>query len=110
MDLGTTLAYWAEAADSDALKPFNLTWLPGNLTREEVVQRYATARAMPVPNMLFYYVFGSFKIGVIVQQIYARYKKGFTDDPRFAGLIQVVHAGAANAQNAIRYKRISHFH
>ncbi|MGB3467823.1 MAG: phosphotransferase family protein, partial [Cyclobacteriaceae bacterium] len=40
MDLGTTLAYWAEAGDSDALKPFNLTWLPGNLTREEVVSAY----------------------------------------------------------------------
>ena len=34
MDLGTTLAYWAEASDHAALKPFNLTWLPGNLNRE----------------------------------------------------------------------------
>ncbi len=110
MDLGTSLGYWGEADDSDALKPFNLTWLPGNLTREEVVQLYAATKKTVVPDMLFYYVFGSFKIGVIVQQIYARYKKGFTKDERFAGLIHVVNACAANAQKAINYKRISHFY
>ncbi len=110
MDLGTTLGYWAEADDSNALKPFNLTWLKGNMTREEVVQRYAAIKKIAVPDMLFYYVFGSFKIGVIVQQIYARYKKGFTTDERFAGLLQVVKACAANTQKAIQYKRISHFY
>ena len=110
MDLGTSLGYWAEATDSDALKPFNLTWLPGNLTREEVVYRYAATKKIPAPDMLFYYVFGSYKIGVIVQQIYARYKKGFTSDERFAGLIHVVNACAANAQKAIKYKRISNFY
>lgn len=110
MDLGTSLGYWGEDNDSDALKPFNLTWLPGNLTREEVVQRYATTKNIATPDMLFYYVFGSFKIGVIVQQIYARYKRGFTKDERFASLIHVVNACASNAQQAIKYKRISHFY
>jgi aminoglycoside phosphotransferase (APT) family kinase protein len=110
MDMGTTLGYWGEAKDSDALKPFNLTWLPGNLTREEVVQRYAVTKGISIPDMLFYYVFGSFKIGVIVQQIYARYKKGFSKDERFAGLIYVVHACAANAQKAIQFKRVSNFY
>jgi aminoglycoside phosphotransferase (APT) family kinase protein len=40
MDLGTSLAYWAQAEDSEALKPFSLTWLPGNYTRSELVNRY----------------------------------------------------------------------
>lgn len=110
MDLGTSLGYWGETNDSEALKPFNLTWLPGNLTREEVVERYAGKKGISVPDMLFYYVFGSFKIGVIVQQIYARYKKGFTKDERFAGLIHVVNACAGNAQKAINFNRISHFY
>jgi aminoglycoside phosphotransferase (APT) family kinase protein len=110
MDLGTSLGYWAEADDSDALKPFNLTWLPGNMNREEVVQRYAEIKKISLPEMLFYYVFGSFKIAVIVQQIYARYKKGFTKDERFATLLHVVNACANNAQKAIAYKRISHFY
>ena len=110
MDLGTTLAYWGEEDDSPALKPFNLTWLAGNLTREEVVRRYAESRNIKEPDMLFYYVFGAYKIGGIVQQIYARYKKGFSNDERFAGLGFVLKACADNAANAIRYKRISHFY
>jgi aminoglycoside phosphotransferase (APT) family kinase protein len=36
-----------------------------------------------LPEMLFYYVFGTFKIAVIAQQIYARFVKGFTQDKRF---------------------------
>jgi aminoglycoside phosphotransferase (APT) family kinase protein len=110
MDLGTTLAYWAEPGDSEVLKPFNLTWLEGNLNREQVLQRYGSKTGTNTDNFLFYYVFGSFKIAVIVQQIYARYKKGFTQDPRFASLIHVVRACAENAQKAIRYKRISNFY
>ena len=110
MDLGTSLAYWGEAKDSAALKPFNLTWLEGNLTREQVVQRYAAVRKIAVPDLFFYYVFGSYKIGVIVQQIYSRYKKGLTTDERFADLIHVLKACAFNAQQAIKYKRISHFY
>lgn len=101
MDLGTTLAYWAEAKDSDALKPFNLTWLPGNLTRREVVEQYSIISKTTVPDMLYYYVFGAYKIGVIVQQIYARYKKGLTQDPRFAALIHVLMACAHNGVKAL---------
>ena len=41
---------------------------------------------------VFYYVFGLFKIAVIVQQIYARYRRGDTRDPRFARLIEGVRA------------------
>ena len=109
MDLGTTLGYWGEPDDSEALKPFNLTWLPGNLNREEVALRYAQQANQDMGNLVFYYVFGSFKIGVIVQQIYARYKKGLTKDPRFAALLYVVKACAQNASNAIKFNRISNF-
>ena len=110
MDLGTTLAYWAEATDSPVLKPFNLTWLEGNLNREQVLMHYAAQRKINADGFLFYYVFGCFKIAVIVQQIYARYKKGLTTDPRFAGLIEVVKAMAANGRQAIQYNRISNFY
>jgi len=110
MDLGTTLAYWAEATDSPVLKPFNLTWLEGNLNREQVLMHYAAQRKIGAEGFLFYYVFGCFKIAVIVQQIYGRYKQGMTSDPRFAGLIEVVKAMAANGRQAIQYNRISNFY
>lgn len=106
LDLGTTLAYWSEADDPPALKPFNLTWLPGNLTRREVVTLYAEARGIPEPEMLFPYVFGCFKVGVIVQQIYARYRRGLTTDERFAGLKEVLEASMGRAVQALREGRI----
>ncbi len=110
MDLGTSLAYWAEANDHDALKPFNLTWLEGNLVREEVISLYFQQTNVPQESMLFYYVFGCFKIAVIVQQIYARYKKGLTQDERFKHLNFVVKAMSENATLAIDLNRISHLY
>jgi aminoglycoside phosphotransferase (APT) family kinase protein len=107
MDLGTTLAYWAEATEGPVLKPFNLTWLPGNLNRAEVVNHYALHRGIEPPDMLFYFAFGSYKIAVIVQQIYARYQRGLTADPRFANLHFVVKACARNAVTAIQKHCIS---
>ena len=106
MDLGTTLAYWAEANDSDALKPFNLTWMPGNMTRHEMAQYYAEKSQTNIDNIIFYYVFGSFKVGVICQQIYYRYKQGHTQDPRFAMLIHVIKACGENARKAISNLKI----
>ncbi len=90
MDLGTTLAYWAEADDPPGLKSFGLTHLVGNLTRKELVQAYSERTGRDVSSMVFYYIFGLFKVGVILQQIYARYQKGLTQDARFAGLIDLI--------------------
>ena len=106
MDLGTTLAYWAEPNDSEALRPFSLTWMPGNLTRKEVVEHYQQQSGTPIDNMVFYYAFGAFKVGVICQQIYYRYKQGLTKDSRFASLIYVINACGANARRAIEKNRI----
>ncbi len=110
MDLGAALAYWAEPDVHPALKSFNLTWMEGNFDRQQVLDRYATSTGTDVDQIVFYYAFGCFKLGVIVQQIYARYEKGLTKDPRFAGLIHVVKACAENAANAIKHNRINNFH
>jgi aminoglycoside phosphotransferase (APT) family kinase protein len=106
MDLGTTLAYWAEATDSDALKPFNLTWMPGNLTRQQVLNYYQEKSGRTVDDIIFYYAFGSFKVAAICQQIYFRFKKGITKDPRFAALIHVINACGENARRAITNLKI----
>ncbi len=109
MDIATTLGYWAEPTDHAFLREFSLTSLPGNLTREEVVKRYAEKSGRDVSNFLFYYVYACFKIGVIGQQIYARFVKGFTKDPRFGGLIHLVKACGGNGSKAIATGRISNF-
>jgi aminoglycoside phosphotransferase (APT) family kinase protein len=92
MDLGTTLAYWTETKEAQLmpLAADNLSWLPGNLNREGFAERYSKQTGDPLDDLLFYYVFGTFKIGVIVQQIYSRYKQGKTQDSRFANLIEAV--------------------
>ena len=110
MDLGTSLGYWAEQGDPPALKSFGITGHEGNLNRQELVERYADASGNKTDNIVFYYVFGCFKIAVIAQQIFARYKQGLTKDPRFAGLIYVTNACAKNAANAIKFNRINNFH
>lgn len=86
MDLGTTLGYWMSRDVGDAMlnMPFNPRVLMENVTRADLVAMYENASGRSVTNPLFYYVFGTFKIAVIAQQIYARYAKGFTTDERFA--------------------------
>jgi len=110
MDLGTSLAYWVENDEHPALKQFSLTWVEGNLTRQQVIEKYAELRDVNLEDVLFYYVFGCFKLAVIAQQIYTRYKKGFTNDARFGDLIHAVKACGKNAENAIKCNRINNFY
>lgn len=107
MDLGTSLAYWAEPGDPTPLREASLTSRPGNLSRQQVVEAYAAASGRDVGDIRFYYVFGLFKVATIVQQIYARYQAGHTRDPRFAGLIGLVYACAELAERCMDTGRIS---
>jgi aminoglycoside phosphotransferase (APT) family kinase protein len=108
MDLGTTLGYWVEAGDAEPLKcaAVGPTMLPGSLTRRELVERYEEASGRAVPNPLFYYCFGLFKVAVIIQQIYARLVRGHTHDPRFARLNDVVAVMSQQAERALEAGRI----
>jgi aminoglycoside phosphotransferase (APT) family kinase protein len=107
MDVGTTLGYWAEVGDPELLRNFGITALPGNLTRQQFVDAYAAASGREATHALFYLVFGLFKVAVIVQQIYARYRQGHTQDPRFAGLIHLVRANGEMMTQAIETQRLS---
>lgn len=108
LDLGTSLGYWVDPDDPAELHalPFGLTALPGNLNRRELAQRYAARSGRPVDHLVFLYVYGLFKIAVIVQQIYARYKAGLTQDRRFASMGQGVRALGLQASQAIAKGRI----
>jgi len=106
MDLGTTLAYWAEEGDPDILKMFNLSYLEGNFSRAQLIQYYASKSSLDLSNILFYYVFGLCKVAVIAQQIYKRYALGFSSDERFAVLNQVVKAAGIKAMESIKSNKI----
>jgi aminoglycoside phosphotransferase (APT) family kinase protein len=77
-----------------------------NISRTELVELYESAIQRDVPDMLFYYVFGTFKIAVIAQQIYARFARGFTKDPRFAHFDRFVAALGIIANSSLERNSI----
>lgn len=91
MDLGCSLAYWFEAGDNPHLKQISMmpTYLDGMMTRDELVHQYALASGTNIDNYHYYYIYGLFRLAVIVQQIYYRYERGQTDNPAFKPLGQV---------------------
>jgi len=85
VDVGILLAYWSATASPgqhDAIS--SVTDRPGWLTRDEIVERYARRSRRDVSAIRFYEIFALFKIAVVIQQIFYRYARGQTDDPRFA--------------------------
>lgn len=108
MDLGTTLGYWMskESGNEMLAMPFNPSVLTENISRRELVEMYSKKSGRDVSGILFYYVFGTFKIAVIAQQIYARFVKGFTQDKRFANFNLFVNALGKIAERAIDEERI----
>jgi aminoglycoside phosphotransferase (APT) family kinase protein len=108
MDLGTALGYWVEEADPEPLKAFAFgpTFLPGSLTRAQVVEEYARAAGRELPPMLFYSCFALFKTAVVAQQIYKRYVEGLTADERFAAFglgVQLLARAAVEAASRGRF-------
>lgn len=89
-DLGTLLATWVQADEAGAGVAVTMpSHTKGFLTRREAVQRYGERRRIDVSHMPYYYVFGLFKMAVVLQQIYYRYHVGQTQDARFASFDQV---------------------
>jgi aminoglycoside phosphotransferase (APT) family kinase protein len=84
-DLGLTLCYWAWA-DAPQLRARGapaLTSQPGWYTRDQFVQRYAERTGRDLTHIGYYEVLGVFKLAVILQQIYYRFRRRQTQDARF---------------------------
>lgn len=87
-DLGVAMGYWNQEDDPEDLKrglgkaPVTVT--DGFYTRKQFIELYAKKSGRDVGDMNFYLTFAYFKLAVICQQIYYRYKKGQTNDLRFA--------------------------
>ncbi len=93
VDLGIFLAYWthtASAVQGNSLSA--VTAGPGWFTRDEVLDRYSEKTSFDLRGIKFYEVFALFKLAVVLQQIFYRYHRGQTDDPRFAELDKKVEA------------------
>ncbi|MBU1494800.1 MAG: phosphotransferase family protein [Actinobacteria bacterium] len=87
VDLGTALAYWSGPDDPTypvfGSQGYTLAQAMG---RGEIIERYAGATGFDLAGLAFYEALALFRIAVIVQQIYIRWKRGQTGDDRFAVL------------------------
>ncbi|MBZ9713622.1 phosphotransferase family protein [Deinococcus multiflagellatus] len=87
VDLGLTLTYWTLPELPGGAPNRVGAAAPGFLGRDELVAHYEARLARHVTSSLpWYEVLGHFKLAVIVLQIFARYRAGQTQDPRFAPL------------------------
>ncbi|MCU0263172.1 MAG: phosphotransferase family protein [Candidatus Nanopelagicales bacterium] len=102
MDLGASLAYWVQADDDPVFQVFRRqpSNLPGMPTRDEVVTHYLdrTGLVLPAGGWRFYEVYGLFRLAVIAQQIWYRYRAGETTNPAFAQFGAAVNYLIARAQ------------
>jgi aminoglycoside phosphotransferase (APT) family kinase protein len=94
VDLAAAMSYWIQDNDPAILKfGFGkppVTVYEGFYTRKEFIERYAEKSGRDVSNIHFYLTFAYFKLAVICQQIYYRYKRGQTNDERFKNFAQFV--------------------
>ena len=88
VDLGLALCYWAwvDAPQLRARGVSALTSQAGWYTRDQFVQRYAERTGRDLSCIGYYEVLGIFKLAVILQQIYYRFRRGQTQDARFQNL------------------------
>jgi aminoglycoside phosphotransferase (APT) family kinase protein len=103
VDLGGALAYWAQPGDTLwQLQGAVGISLGDHMPRDDVVARYAAATGLDVSDAAYYHALGLFRVAVIVQQIYIRFLRGQTSDPRFEMLGALVPLLAEEAAALLR--------
>jgi aminoglycoside phosphotransferase (APT) family kinase protein len=85
-DVGTLLGLWSDRGEGVAGNISMPTQSLGFLSRAEAAERYCAGTGLPLDAIPYYLVFGTFKMAVVLQQIYQRYHAGQTQDERFAGM------------------------
>ena len=85
-DVGTLMATWYDPGEAPSTLNPMPTDAPGWLTRGDALSRYQQQSGRDLSDIDWYVVFGTWKLGVVLQQIYIRWKRGQTRDPRFEAL------------------------
>jgi aminoglycoside phosphotransferase (APT) family kinase protein len=103
MDLAGSIAYWIEAGDDEVAQTLRRqpSHLPGMPTRRELVGYYCDRMGLSADNWTFYEVFGQFRLAVIMQQIYYRFREGQTHNPAFEHFGRFVEYLDARCRKAI---------
>jgi aminoglycoside phosphotransferase (APT) family kinase protein len=104
LDFAISLSYWATPDDPEELKTVlpTVTSLPGFVSKEDFMEIYAQKSGRDLSSMHFYLTFAYFKLAVILQQIYVRWKRGQTQDERFASFGSRIRALIEHAAQLAR--------
>lgn len=107
MDLGCSLAYWIEKNDPPEMQAIRMmpTQIDGMMTRQQIIEYYAKKRNLNIDEFQYFYVFGLFRLAVIVQQIYKRYALGKTSNPAFKNfgeIAKILITKAESVRNEIK--------
>jgi aminoglycoside phosphotransferase (APT) family kinase protein len=85
-DVGTLMASWYEEDEERSTLAPMPTTAPGWMGRDEALRRYGALSGRDLTHIDWYVVFGTWKLGVVLQQIYIRWLRGQTEDSRFEPL------------------------
>ena len=85
-DLGTLLAVWYEEGEVPATLNPMPTSVPGFFNRSQALELYGAKTGLDLSGFGWYLVFGTWKLGVVLQQIFIRWRRGQTMDERFSGM------------------------
>ena len=88
IDLGTLIQYWPDPDDPQFRE---ITSQPGMLdlglpSREEVAQRYAQRTGSRIADLPWWIGFAYWKTAVVVTQLYTRFARGESTDPRMQSI------------------------
>ncbi len=79
-DLGLLMIYWSEPGDEDIPLISAPTVVEGFPTRREVAERYAERSGRDTSQLAFYEAFGLWKLAIILEGVYGRYRSGAYGD------------------------------
>ena len=89
-DLALFLVYWGGDAGPAIASGVAINSVPGFLSRDEVVARYAEQSGRSVEHLDFYIVFAMYKLAVILEGINARFLMGKTLGDGFDAMGEMV--------------------
>ena len=84
VDLGILLNYWPDPADVEGRRPLHVPGLErmGLPSRAEVVARYGERTGTDVSAVAWFEAFATWKTCVVLEQLYQRFVRGESTDPR----------------------------
>ena len=100
-DLGWLLYFWRDPGDPElGIRVASVTDLEGFPRRRDVLGRYAARSALPMDAIRWYVALAGWKITIIMEGSYRRFRAGITDHADFARLDEAVPALARRALQA----------